>query len=238
MSESESASGTPTSDDSSADAREQKRRTRLAELIRPDATAVLTMELQNGVVGPAAMLGALVDRVAEAGTVAAAARVCAAARQQGAQVVHCTAELRADGRGVTENCKIYAMGEKVRREQGVVATAAGTPGAALVPELGAEPTDLVMARMHGLTPFMSTSLDQMLRNTGVTTVVATGVSVNIGILGLCISAVDLGYRVVLVRDAVAGVPADYADAVIDNTLSMLTTITTAEELVAAWAGSA
>ena len=43
----------------------------------------------------------------------------------------------------------------------------------------------------------------------MTTVVATGVSVNVGIMGLCLSAVDLGYQVVLVRDAVAGVPAEY-----------------------------
>ena len=81
---------------------------------------------------------------------------------------------------------------------------------------------------------MSTSLDQMLRNLGTKTVVATGVSVNIGILGLCLNALDLGYQVVLVRDAVAGVPAEYADAVIDNTLSLIATITTSTELCSLW----
>ena len=103
-----------------------------------------------------------------------------------------------------------------------------------MPELGPEPEDIVMARMHGMTPFMSTSLDQMLRNLGITTVVVTGVSVNLGVLGLCINAVDLGYQVVLVRDAVAGVPADYAEAVIDHTLSLITTITNASELAQLW----
>jgi hypothetical protein len=33
---------------------------------------------------------------------------------------------------------------------------------------------------------------------------------------------------------VAGVPADYADAVIDNTLALLAAVTTVDELVAAW----
>ena len=113
-------------------------------------------------------------------------------------------------------------------------TEIGTHGAAVVSELGPEPDDIVMARMHGMTPFTSTSLDQMLRNLGVRTVVATGVSVNLGMLGLCISAVDLGYQVVLVRDAVAGVPVDYAESVIDNTLSLLTTLTTADELAGLW----
>jgi nicotinamidase-related amidase len=85
-----------------------------------------------------------------------------------------------------------------------------------------------------MTPFTSTSLDQILRNLGVTTVVATGNSVNIGVLGLVMVAVDLGYQVVVVRDAVAGVPKAYADAVLDNTIALLATIVTTDELLAAW----
>ena len=191
------------------------------------------MELQQGVVGPDALLQELVEQVAQAGTVEAAARVCRAARAVGARVVHCTAEHRADGAGITENAKIMALIAKLGREQGLP-TEAGSPGAALVPELGPEPADIVIPRMHGMTPFTSTSLDQMLRNLGTRTVVATGVSVNIGILGLCLNALDLGYQVVLVRDAVAGVPSEYADAVIDNTLSLIATITTSTELCSLW----
>ena len=47
----------------------------------------------------------------------------------------------------------------------------------------------------------------------------------------------LGYQVVLPRDAVCGLPAAYADALIDNTLSLLATITSVDDLVAAWAPS-
>ena len=36
------------------------------------------------------------------------------------------------------------------------------------------------------------------------------------------------------RDAVAGIPADYATAIIDNTISLLATVTTTEDLLAAW----
>ena len=43
-----------------------------------------------------------------------------------------------------------------------------------------------------------------------------------------------GPAFVLARDAVAGVPTSYADAVIDNTLSLLATVTTTDEVVAAW----
>ncbi len=98
-----------------------------------------------------------------------------------------------------------------------------------------QPSDLVSARTHGLSPFPGTDLDQLLRNLGVRTVVATGVSVNIGVLGMVLVAVDLGYRVALVTDAVTGVPRDYADAVIANTLSLLATRVTTDDVVATWA---
>ena len=211
-------------------------RQRLAALVAPGTTAVLTMELQRGVVGADGMMRALVDEVEAAGTVEAAAEVCTAARAAGARVVHCVVETRPDGAGGSVNCRILGLADRLRREHGISPTAAGSDGARLVAELGPDPRDLVVARWHGLTPFTSTALDQTLRNLGVTTVVATGVSVNVGVLGLCLSAVDLGYQVVLVRDAVAGVPREYADTVIEHSLAMVATVATCGELLEAWAG--
>ena len=48
-------------------------------------------------------------------------------------------------------------------------------------------------------------------------------------------AVNAGYQVVLPRDAVAGIPTDYANAVVDNSLSLLATVTTTAALIGAWA---
>ena len=215
----------------------ERGRDRLAALVDPASTAVLTMELQRGVVGPDAAMEALAQQVAASGTVEAAATVCDAARTAGARVVHCVVENRPDGAGGAVNCLILGLADRVRRERGVSPTEAGSDGARLVPELGNDPRDLVVSRWHGLTPFTSTSLDQTLRNLGVRTVVATGVSVNVGVLGLCLSAVDLGYQVVLVRDAVAGVPAGYADSVIEHSLAMVATVTTSADLLQAWASA-
>ena len=215
---------------------EANQRQRLRALVAPASTAVLTMELQRGVVGSDTMMPALAEQVTADGTVQAAAALCAAARQAGARVVHCVVETRPDGAGASVNCRILGLADRVRREQGVAPTTAGTVGARLMPELGEDPRDLVVSRGHGLTPFTSTSLDQTLRNLGVSTVVATGVSVNIGVLGLCLSAVDLGYQVVVARDAVTGVPEDYANAVMEHSLAMIATVTTTAALVEAWAG--
>jgi nicotinamidase-related amidase len=206
---------------------------RLRAILEPSTTAVLTMELQEGVVGQGALLRALVDEVNGSGTIDNVRKVCNAARDAGARVVHCTKVSRADGAGEVVNCKIFALAERQKREQGFGATDLGTPGAELVAGLE-DPRDIVVARLHGMTPFTSTSLDQILRNLGIRTVVATGVSVNLGIYGMAMSALDLGYQVVIPRDAVSGVPRDFADAVLDNSLSLIATLTTSAQLLDAW----
>jgi nicotinamidase-related amidase len=213
---------------------DDKQAARLAATITPGSVALITMELQNGVVGEGALMRALVDEVERTGLRRTVGDLCRFARSKGVPIVHCTAENRPDGIGATENCKIFAMNARLRRDTGSTPIDQGTPGARLVSELGPEPSDVVVSRIHGMTPFTSTSLDQVLRNMGVRTVIVTGVSVNLGILGTVISAIDLGYNVVLVRDGVCGVPTEYADAVIDNTLSLLATVCDAEDVMKAW----
>ena len=201
----------------------------LAEMLDPEHTAVLTMELQRGVVGDAAVIRSLADEVAARGVIPNAARVVRAARAAGARVVHCTAEFRPDRAGSSDNAPMLRM-----IANGHPHLLVGSVEATVVPELGPEPSDVIAARRHGLTPFPGTDLDQILRNLGVRTIVATGVSVNIGVTGMVMGAVDRGYRVALVTDAVAGVPREYADAVIEHTLAPLATRVTADEVVAAW----
>lgn len=201
----------------------------LAALVDPGHTAVLTMELQNGVVGDESPLRELADAAAAANVVTNAAKVVRAARAAGASVVHCTFEGRPDRAGSSINAPLLRM--LARSDEHLVT---GSTAAAIVHELGPEPSDIFCARRHGLTPFPGTELDATLRNLGVRTVVATGVSVNVGILGMVMGAVDLGYEVVVVTDAVAGIPADYAKAVIDNTLAVLATRVTSDAIVAVW----
>ena len=204
--------------------------TDLGDLLDPNHTAVVTMELQRAVVGDLATMGGLAEAAAETQTVANAARICRAARAVGVRVVHCTAQFRADGAGSARNCKLLAISLDHNSES----LAVGSPGAELVDELEAGPADIVISRLHGLTPFTSTALDQVLRNCGITTVVATGVSLNVGVAGLVLSAVDLGYRVVVPDDAVVGLPVDYGRAVMRNTISLLATVTSTDAIVEAW----
>jgi nicotinamidase-related amidase len=98
-------------------------------------------------------------------------------------------------------------------------------------------TDVVLTRLHGLGPMGGTDLDAVLRNLGVTTVVGIGVSLNIGMVDFAFDAVNAGYQMVMPRDAVAGLPHDYADAVLDNTLALVCTLPTTDDVLAAWNAS-
>lgn len=201
-------------------------------LVAPAQTAVLTMECQRGIVGDLSAFAELRGAADAGGVLTNGPTVLNAARAAGARVVHCTAERRPDGAGSLANCRMLAGAEALHAQGGGIEQ--GTPGAELVPGFGPERSDIVVPRLHGLTPFTATSLDQTLRNLGVTTVVAIGVSLNIGVLGLTLSAVDLGYQAVVVTDAVAGVPLEYGHQILSGTLGLLATLVTTDELVAAW----
>jgi nicotinamidase-related amidase len=201
----------------------------LVDVARPAHTALLTMEIQRGVVGDLSAYPELADAAHKIGVIPNTARLVSTARKRGIPVIHCTAEFRPDRAGTTVNCQLIAAA--LRNPDHMLA---GTPPAELVPELTPEPSDLVCARLSGVSPFSGTSLDTWLRNLGVRTVVATGVSVNLGVLGLVIEAVNLGYQVVVPRDAVAGIPEDYAESVLDNTFPLVATLTTVNRLLEAW----
>lgn len=200
----------------------------LAELVAPAHTAVVTQECQGAVVGSEAALPVLAEE-ANREAIPNLARLLPAARGAGVRVVHCLFARRGDGLGGNRNARLFA-GVSGRG----VDMSPGSAGASLVPELGPEPSDMVLTRFHGVGPMGGTDLDAILRNMGVTTIVATGVSVNVAITNLVMDAVNAGYQVVLPRDAVAGVPAEYADAVIDNTLALLATVTTTGALLDVW----
>jgi biuret amidohydrolase len=201
----------------------------LAVLVDPGHTVVVTQECQVGVLGPASVFPELADAARDQ-MLPAAGRLVAGAHAAEVDVVHCVAARRPDGRGSSHNARLFAVAAKAGSQ-----LTPGTEAVEICPEIGAEPTDVVLARLHGLGPMGGTDLDAVLRNLGARTIVGIGVSVNIGMTNFAFDAVNAGYQFVLPRDAVAGVPPAYADAVIDNTLALVATVTTVDEVLACWA---
>lgn len=188
------------------------------------------MELQRGVVGDLATMAALREAATERDTLGGCGRVVAGARAVGVPVVHACVRWSADRRGTPLNTPLTSA--LARRPEQILE---GTPAVELVPELGDTSGDLVSWRRHGLAPFSGTDLDPLLRSLGVRTVVAVGVSLNVGVIGLCLGATDRGYRAVVPTDAVVGVPTSFGDDVLSNTISMVATLSTVDEVLSSWA---
>jgi len=202
---------------------------RLRQLVAHDHCALLIQEVQEGVVGPKSGFPALASAVAEVGMIDHVAQVAAIARTWGVPVIHCTAETLPGGFGSNHNARLFAAARKAGLEN-LDRSDLARP----VPEVGPEGTDIVLPRYHGLSPMSGSPLDQLLRNTDVTTVVVVGVSLNVAIPNLVFDAVNRGYQVVVVSDAVAGTPVEYGSQVLENSLSLVATVVTSDELASAW----
>lgn len=196
----------------------------------PSTTALLMMECQKGVLDATGRFVALADRVREKHTIAAIARLLAAFRRTDRLVVHCLAVSRDDAKGRSANAPLLRASAK---GSGLLI---GSEKAQPVDPLAPIASDVVVERVHGVSPFHGTELDMILRNCGTTTVIATGVSLNLGVLGMVIEAVNRGYEVLLPTDAVAGVPADYEEAQLRHTYRLLARLTTGDEALAALMG--
>jgi nicotinamidase-related amidase len=201
----------------------------LAALAAPEHTALVLQEVQNGVVGTPSVLPALTDAAAAVDLIGNCARLARAARASGIAVVHCTAETRDDRKGANRNARLFKGVQK-----SPVRLSPGSAAVQVPAEIGVDPGDIVLPRFHGLGPMTGTQLDPILRNLGVTTIVGVGVSLNVGLTNLAFDAVNRGYQIVLPRDAVAGVPSDYAEAVLANTLDLVAILTTTADVVRAW----
>jgi nicotinamidase-related amidase len=199
----------------------------LATLIEPAHTALVTQEIQRGVIGD---LSALPELAKEGQRILPhVARLCGAARARGVRVIHCTAIRRSDGLGASRNARIFQYMAKAEPK-----LIPGSPAAEIVPEVAVAASDLVLPRLHGLSPFQGTELDFLLRNEGIRTIVGVGVSVNVAITNLAFDAVNAGYQVVLPVDAIAGTPRAYAEQVLEHTLRNVATLATTDEILAAW----
>jgi nicotinamidase-related amidase len=200
---------------------------KLRELLDPATTVLLTVECQQGVVGPDSTLPELAREARSSGVLANIARLVAAAHDSGVQVLHAVAERRPDGRGANRNARLFRAAERlpVRQLSGTTAVRVAAP-------IEVAEEDLVVRRLHGLSPIQGTDVDALLRNLGCRTLVVTGVSANVAVPNAVFDAVNRGYTVVVPSDAIAGVPSDYTPAMIRHTLALVATITTTDEVLA------
>ncbi|WP_069886389.1 cysteine hydrolase family protein [Streptomyces luteocolor] len=201
----------------------------LRELLDPATTVLMTVECQQGVVGTESALPELAKEARASGALANVARLVSAAHHSGVQVLHAVAERRPDGRGANHNARLFRAAERLPVQQ-----LSGTTAVRIAPPVEVADEDLVVRRLHGLSPIAGTDVDPLLRNLGCRSLLVTGVSANVAIPNAVFDAVNLGYTAVVPTDAIAGVPADYTPVVVRNTLALVATITTTNDVLGAW----
>ncbi|MET9623858.1 MULTISPECIES: cysteine hydrolase [unclassified Streptomyces] len=202
---------------------------RLQEQLDPATTVLLTVECQEGVVGRAGALPELAAAARASGALSRVARLVGAAHEADVQVMHAVAERRPDGRGSNGNARLFRAAARLPVQQH-----SGSTAVRIAEPIEVADQDLVVRRLHGLSPLAGTDVDPLLRNLGCRTLVVTGVSANVAIPNAVFDAVNLGYTVVVPGDAIAGVPADYTPAMIRHTLALVSTVTTTEEVLRCW----
>ncbi|MBZ9640413.1 cysteine hydrolase [Streptomyces sp. PSKA30] len=198
----------------------------LSELLDPAVTVLLTVECQQGVVGPDSALPELARQARSSGALANIARLVAAAHESGIQVIHALAERRPDGRGASRNARLFHAAERLPVQQ-----LSGTTAVRVAPPIEVAEEDFVVRRLHGLSPIQGTDVDALLRNLGCRTLIVSGVSANVAIPNAVFDAVNRGYTAVVPTDAIAGVPADYTPAMIRHTLALVATLATTDEVL-------
>ncbi|MET9420300.1 cysteine hydrolase [Streptomyces sp. NPDC006540] len=203
----------------------------LLEQLEAPTTVLLTVECQQGVVGKDSALPELAAAASSYGALRNVARLVAAAHDAGVQVLHAVAERRPDGRGSNRNARLFRAATRLPVQQHT-----GSAAVRIAPPIDVAPEDIVVRRLHGLSPLAGTDVDPILRNLGCRTLVVTGVSANVAVPNAVFDAVNLGYTAVVVADAIAGVPAEYTPAMIRNTLSLVATIATTDEVLSSWKG--
>jgi nicotinamidase-related amidase len=193
--------------------------------------ALIVNECQLGVIDARyTNFPGLAEQVDSRGVIPLIAGLAAAFRAKGLPVIHTPVMHRPDFADIGANSLINALTLKHRR------MAKGSPETDYVDALRPLAGDFVVERSAGLIAFNATSLNATLRRLGVETVVLTGVSTNLAMPGNTLTAVDLGYHVVIPEDCIAGADAATHKLIIENQLRLVATITTAAEVVAAIGG--
>ena len=204
----------------------------LAPYLVPQQAALLVFECQEGVIGEQSHLPTLAAAARAGRIVENIAALLAAARLAGAGVFYCKVAKRRDGIGDPVNTPLQIrLGAQA--SDGMATPDMGDIVAGLAPRDG----DVVVARQHGLTGFYESGLDAFLRNTGVRSVVLTGVSGNIGIVGTAIEAVNRGYTVIVPADCVAGDPPEFAEQALRYSIRNIAFLSSRAEVEAAWSGT-
>jgi len=183
------------------------------------STAILVVDMQNDTVhadGAYASTGAAENAVAQ-NVVANVAALVATAHSTHAPVFYSRIVVHPQPGLGGDNAPIFEM---LAPDTFKI----GSWGAEIVDELAPTDVDVVLDRTR-MSVFNGTSIDNMLRNLGVTNLVVVGAWTNMAVEHTIRDAADYGYTVSVVSDATSSLSAEWQHAALNFALTNIATIT-------------
>lgn len=158
---------------------------------------------------------------AAADVVARSAALAAAFRARGLPVILVTVGWAAD------------MADAPRQKHAAAIPAPADPAGftAIVPELGAAPSD-ILVRKHQWGAFHGTDLDVQLRRRGVTQIVLGGLMTNMGVESTARAAWEHGYAILFAEDATSSFSAEMHRFAFDTIFPRLGLVTDSQAVIA------
>ena len=195
--------------------------------LEPARTALIIQDMQNDVMmdgGAFAETGSP-DHARQQNVVANSARLAAACRAAGVQVIHVWLVADPGHPAIGRNAPLF---------EGLVdanALVRGTWGVQPAPGLEAQPPDLVIEK-QSMSAWETSALDATLRRKGIDTIINTGAWTNMSVEHTARTAADKGYRVILPEDACSTMNADWHRASIEYGMSNVAEITKVDAVIA------
>lgn len=187
--------------------------------IHPPHTAVLSMDMQTGIVS--------IYAKDEVGFPERAARVLAQSRQRGIRVIHIQVGFRKNLPEVSPRNSIFAAIKSSEQHQKLFAGEAGEIHPALTPHAD----DIVIVK-HRVSAFIGTDLDMILRANEIRTLILFGIATSGVVLSTLCTAVDLDYRVIVIKDCCVDQDAELHGALINKYFPKRGEVLTADEFIA------
>jgi nicotinamidase-related amidase len=160
--------------------------------------------------------------LARRGTLAHAATAIGKARVAGVPIAYIRVGFSSDYREVSPTSPLFQAAKK----GGLFKL--GTWGTEVHPDLSPQPGDFDIVK-HRVSPFYATSLEALLRGSGVRSLYLLGVSTSGAVLSAAKDGHDRDYKITIVEDACCALPAAQHEAVLEQ-VRRFATIITAESL--------
>ena len=202
----------------------------------PAKAALLVVELQNDMVHESNLekkgLGsALAEAVHRRGVLDKVGVLLPIARRAGVPVFYVNV---ANKPGFPRpKARIYALAGK--RGPSLVE---GTWGAEIHPAVAAAPSDFVLTRTTSVDGSYGTGLYSILAQLKREQLVICGISTTMAVEGIVRASLNRGYEMFVIEDCCAGVPQEWHEWSIANTLPLLSTITSSADVAAVLRGAA